>query len=153
MAYFETLIFLALDQENAENASETKQIAEATFVMVARDPIQQKGAIVNRLVPETEEEKSIFKRSAENREKKKWSVGQSLFKVSPTAEEREIIHGLFLNTLDPTKSTFHSRVKPDNTTWMESTRLKNLIICHPQVIIKFLLKSFCSFFLFKEKAS
>eukprot|EP00794_Sanderia_malayensis_P005277 gene5277-5944_t len=122
-------ITINIDQDDADNA---KRLAEATFVMVARDPIQQKGAIVNKLVPGSEEERRIFDQSNKSRNEKKSSVKQSLFKVSPTAEEREIIHGLFLNTLDPRKSTFHSRVKPENTAWMESTRLKNLIICHPQ---------------------
>ncbi len=124
------LYFIVLDQEDGDKM---KQVAEATFVMVARDALQQKGAFVNKLVPESEEEKALFERSNKNRQKKKGNVERSLFKVAPTAEEREIIHGLFLNTLDPTKSTFHSRVKPENTAWMESTRLKNLIICHPQV--------------------
>ena len=101
--------------------------------MVARNPQTQKGAFVNKLVPASDDERSIFKKSDENRQRKKLIGQQSLLKVAPTAEEREVVHDLFLNTLDPNKSTFHSRVKPENTTWMEDTRLKNLLICHPQV--------------------
>ena len=102
--------------------------------MVARDPVAQKGAIINRLVPATKEEEEINEKSRIKRNAKKLTTERSVFKVPPTADERKIIHELFLNTLDPTKSTFHSRVKPENTVWMEETRLKNLIICHPQVL-------------------
>ena len=101
--------------------------------MVARDPIKDKGMIVNRLLPASEEEQAIFAKSEQIRKDKRLTGAQSLFKAAPTADERNIIHELFLNTLDPKKSTFHSRVKPENTVWMEQTRLKNIIICHPQV--------------------
>eukprot|EP00112_Aurelia_sp_Birch-Aquarium-sp1_P009991 Seg2157.1 transcript_id=Seg2157.1/GoldUCD/mRNA.D3Y31 product="Acyl-coenzyme A thioesterase 9 mitochondrial" protein_id=Seg2157.1/GoldUCD/D3Y31 len=122
-------ITIHLDQEN-ENSR--KRVAEATFVMVARDPVKNKGMIVNRLLPASEEEQAIFAKSAQTRKDKRLTGAQSLFKAAPTADERNIIHELFLNTLDPKKSTFHSRVKPENTVWMEQTRLKNIIICHPQ---------------------
>ena len=101
--------------------------------MVARDPEAQKGVIMNKLVPANEAESKINKRSQKIRNTKKLINKQSVFKTPPTAEETDIIHELFLNTLDPNKSTFHSRVKPEGTVWMENTRLKNLIICHPQV--------------------
>lgn len=103
------------------------------FVMVARDPVAQKGVLVNKLVPATSEEEEIYRRSKIIRNAKKLDSAQSVFKTPPTVDEKNIIHNLFLNTLDPKKSTFHSRVKPENTVWMEQTRLKNLIICHPQV--------------------
>eukprot|EP00795_Rhopilema_esculentum_P012543 gene12543-3238_t len=122
-------ITIHLDQENGESR---KRVADATFVMVARDPVEQQGVFVNRLVPQTPEEQEIYNKSAKSRKEMKLSKQQSLFKAAPTAEERNIIHDLFLTTLDRTKSTFHNRVKPPNTVWMEQTRLKNLIICHPQ---------------------
>ena len=101
--------------------------------MVARDPVAQKGAIINRLVPATKLEQDINEKSKVIRSAKKLTTERSVFKVPPTADERKIIHELFLNTLDPRKSSFHNRVKPANTVWMDETRLKNLIICHPQV--------------------
>ena len=104
--------------------------------MVARDPVAQKGAIVNKLVPATKEEKEINEKSIINRSARKLTSQTSVFKKPPTADERKIIHELFLNSLDPRKSTFHNRVKPEGTVWMEETRLKNLIICHPQVVYK-----------------
>ena len=123
---------LFTDQENGELR---KRVADATFVMVARDPVEQQGVFVNKLVPQTPEEQEIYNKSAKSRKEMKLSKQQSLFKTAPTAEERNIIHDLFLTTLDRTKSTFHNRVKPPNTVWMEQTRLKNLIICHPQVTL------------------
>ena len=101
--------------------------------MVARDPVTDKGMIVNKLLPASEEEKAIFAKSEQTRKDKRLTGARSVFKTVPTADEKNIIHKLFLDTLDPKKSTFQSRVKPAGTVWMEQTRLKNLIICHPQV--------------------
>uniref|UniRef100_A0A665WDS7 HotDog ACOT-type domain-containing protein n=1 Tax=Echeneis naucrates TaxID=173247 RepID=A0A665WDS7_ECHNA len=56
----------------------------------------------------------------------------SLLKVAPTNEEREIVHSLFLNTLDPKTVSFRSRVLPPNSEWMEDAKMKGLEICHPQ---------------------
>uniref|UniRef100_A0A671RU97 Acyl-CoA thioesterase 9, tandem duplicate 2 n=1 Tax=Sinocyclocheilus anshuiensis TaxID=1608454 RepID=A0A671RU97_9TELE len=49
--------------------------------------------------------------------------------VAPAAEERTLIHNLFLNTLD---TRFLSRILPTNSVWMEDAKLKGLEICHPE---------------------
>ena len=109
-----------------------KRLAEATFVMVARSLKDGSATVVNKLELLNDEEKEYFNRGEVNKVMRRKKMDESLFKIPPTAEERNIIHEMFLKTLDPNKSTFHSRVKPDDTVWMEDCRLKNLIICHPQ---------------------
>ncbi|NXS47031.1 ACOT9 thioesterase, partial [Balaeniceps rex] len=61
----------------------------------------------------------------------------SLLKMAPTAEERNIVHDIFLNTLDTRQEgegtvSFRSRKLPPNSVWMEDAKLKGLQICHPQ---------------------
>lgn len=53
----------------------------------------------------------------------------SLFRVPPTVAEMEIIHDIFIRTVDHKAMSFKARVKPVNTVWMEDAKLKNLIIC------------------------
>ena len=109
-----------------------KLLADAVFVMVARSTHNNAPAFVNPIETNTEEEKEYFQKGLLNRGLRKIKTENSLFKISPTAEERDVVHELFLKTVDPSKSTFQSRVKPENTVWMQDTHLKNLIICHPQ---------------------
>ncbi len=93
----------------------------------------------------------------------------SLLKVAPTAEERTLVHNLFLNTLDtrsdlsskhryksvylfcaylfltivtfsPNRTvSFRSRILMPNSMWMEDAKMKGLEICHPQVSIFYFL--------------
>ena len=121
-----------------------KRLAEATFVMVARSLKDGSATVVNKMELLNDEEKEYFNRGEVNKIMRRRKTDESLFKIAPIAEERNIIHDMFLKTLDPNKSTFHSqvkpddtvlmegRVKPDDTVLMEDCRLKNLIICHPQ---------------------
>uniref|UniRef100_A0A8C9LA91 HotDog ACOT-type domain-containing protein n=1 Tax=Pavo cristatus TaxID=9049 RepID=A0A8C9LA91_PAVCR len=80
-------------------------VLDATFVMVARDPENKRPAFVNPLVPESPEEEEIFKQGELNKLKRIDFSTASLLKMAPTAEERNVIHDIFLNTLD-TKEDF-----------------------------------------------
>ena len=108
------------------------RLSDAVFVMVARSLADGSATFVNPIEVTTEEEQRYFEKGEANKIQRKKQSAESLFKTAPTAEERDVIHNMFLQTLDPTKSTFSRRVKPDNMVWMEQTRLKNLLICHPQ---------------------
>jgi len=44
---------------------------------------------------------------------------ESLFKNSPSDEEREIIHNFFIKTVDHKALNFKARVLPENSRWME----------------------------------
>ena len=59
----------------------------------------------------------------------------SLFTTPPTSEERELIHNMFITAGDVSTLSFEPKVLPDNHVWMNDTKLKNLIICHPEVIL------------------
>ncbi|XP_042312942.1 acyl-coenzyme A thioesterase 9, mitochondrial isoform X2 [Sceloporus undulatus] len=107
-------------------------VLDATFVMVARDPENKRPAFVNPLILETPEEEKIFKEGELNKSRRIDSSKASLLKMAPTAEERNIIHNLFLNTLDTRTVSFRSRVLPHNSAWMQDTSLKSLEICHPE---------------------
>ncbi|NWI85148.1 ACOT9 thioesterase, partial [Pitta sordida] len=112
-------------------------VLDATFVMVARDPENKRPAFVNPLIPEGPEEEEIFKQGELNKGRRIDFSTASLLKMAPTAEERKVIHDIFLNTLDTRQegegtSSFRSRKLPPNSVWMEDTKLKGLQICHPQ---------------------
>ncbi|NWR74369.1 ACOT9 thioesterase, partial [Centropus unirufus] len=113
------------------------RVLDATFVMVARDPENKRPAFVNPLIRETHEEEEIFKQGELNKLKRIDFSTASLLKMAPTSEERNIIHNLFLNTLDTRQERegwrkTESRKLPPNSVWMEDTKLKSLEICHPQ---------------------
>uniref|UniRef100_A0A8C5RJA6 Acyl-CoA thioesterase 9 n=1 Tax=Laticauda laticaudata TaxID=8630 RepID=A0A8C5RJA6_LATLA len=107
-------------------------VLDATFVMVARDPENKRPAFVNPLIVETPEEEKIFNEGEKNKIRRLESSRASLLKVAPTADERNIIHNIFLNTLDSRTVSFRSRVLLPNSVWMQDTKLKGLEICHPQ---------------------
>jgi len=123
-------ITIHIDQKEEDGS--WRRLSESVFVMVSRSLKDGSACVVNKMETVTDEEKKYALRGENNKIMRKKKKDESLFKISPTAEERDVIHKLFLQTLDPKKSTFHSRLKPENTVWMEETRLKNLIICHPQ---------------------
>lgn len=107
-------------------------VLDATFVMVARDPENKRPAFVNPLIPEGPEEEQIFRQGELNKTRRVEISTASLLKMAPTAEERKIIHDIFLNTLDATTVSFRSRNLPPASVWMEDAKLKGLEICHPQ---------------------
>ncbi|XP_036790931.1 acyl-coenzyme A thioesterase 9, mitochondrial isoform X3 [Oncorhynchus mykiss] len=107
-------------------------VLDATFVMVARDPENKRAAFVNPLKPEGIEEEKLFHQGEINKTRRIELSTASLLKVAPTAEERKIVHSLFLNTLDSKTVSFRSRVLPPNSVWMEDAKVKGLEICHPQ---------------------
>ncbi|XP_033003141.1 acyl-coenzyme A thioesterase 9, mitochondrial isoform X1 [Lacerta agilis] len=107
-------------------------VLDATFVMVARDPENKRPAFVNPLILESPEEEKIFKEGEANKTRRVDSSRVSLLKMAPTAEERNIVHDIFLNTLDPRTVSFRSRLLPPTAVWMEDAKLKGLEICHPQ---------------------
>ncbi|XP_051035642.1 acyl-coenzyme A thioesterase 9, mitochondrial isoform X2 [Phodopus roborovskii] len=107
-------------------------VLDATFVMVARDSENKGPAFVNPLIPENAEEEELFRQGELNKGRRIAFSSASLLKMAPSPEERNTIHEMFLSTLDPKTISFHSRVLPPNSVWMEDTKLKSLDICHPQ---------------------
>ena len=91
-----------------------QRVTEANFVLVARDPTNTKGAVLNKLVAETEEEKILFERGQKNTIARKECAEDSLFKNPPSENEKMLIHDFFIKTVDHAALSFKARVKPDN---------------------------------------
>lgn len=145
---------MQVDQQDPEY-QEWRTVTNARFVMVSRDPMNKGSAFVNPLIPVTDEEKAIFDKGEGNQLKKGKNhsdllsqvvfVGtvsknrrmqmqsKSLIRQAPNEEERLVIHEQFLRTIDWKSLSFKSRTKPVNSVWMEDAKLKNLIICQPEV--------------------
>ncbi|XP_038613104.1 acyl-coenzyme A thioesterase 9, mitochondrial isoform X2 [Tachyglossus aculeatus] len=109
-------------------------VLDATFVMVARDSENKGPAFINPLIPDSPEEEDLLKQGERNKKKRIAFSTASLLKMAPTAEERHLIHDMFLNTLDTRTVSFRSRILPPNSVWMENAKLKGLEICHPQTV-------------------
>uniref|UniRef100_A0A0B6ZLN7 HotDog ACOT-type domain-containing protein n=1 Tax=Arion vulgaris TaxID=1028688 RepID=A0A0B6ZLN7_9EUPU len=109
-----------------------QRIITAKYLFVARNPQTNKAGIANPLKPETPEEIAAFKLGEENRKRRQQEGDKSLLKTPPSEDERLIIHDLFLSTVDLKTGTMKIRVKPENTVWMEESKVKTLVICHPE---------------------
>ncbi|XP_031555177.1 acyl-coenzyme A thioesterase 9, mitochondrial-like [Actinia tenebrosa] len=107
-------------------------ILDACFLMVSRDVKNARAALVNPLMLETEEEKRIFKKGEENRNKSIASGKTDLMKKAPTAQESEEIHNLMLETLQFDTGVKKVRHKVDNSILMEDTELSSVFVCNPQ---------------------
>ncbi|XP_063886582.1 acyl-coenzyme A thioesterase 9, mitochondrial-like isoform X4 [Scylla paramamosain] len=125
----ETVIIV---EQRVDNA--WRQVTRAVFVMVARDPLNQGSAVVNPLVCETPEEKRIYQAGEVNKLHRKMLQEESLFRVPPNETEKTLVHELFMSLANPKELSFTSKKEPENSVWMEDTKLKNLIICHPEVV-------------------
>jgi len=53
----------------------------------------------------------------------------------PNQAESLAIHEMFKSTIDLRSGSLNLRFKPENTVWMEETKLKNISVCHPEVTI------------------
>ncbi|XP_077987731.1 acyl-coenzyme A thioesterase 9, mitochondrial-like [Glandiceps talaboti] len=127
-----TSLEVTMNVEQIGDDGTWSQVMDASFVMVSRDPQNQRKAYVSPLQVESEEEKTLFQKGEESKMRRKQEAEESLLKTPPNAEETKLIHRLFLDTLDPKSITFKARVKPAGSVWMEETGLKTIIVCHPQ---------------------
>lgn len=50
----------------------------------------------------------------------------------PTAEEQQIIHDVFVKTIDTNHYLSSRRTLPHGAVWMESSEISNLIFSHPE---------------------
>ncbi|XP_030838109.1 acyl-coenzyme A thioesterase 9, mitochondrial-like [Strongylocentrotus purpuratus] len=126
-----TSIEVTINLEQMIDSSYSK-ILEAKIVNVARDPLNKRPAFINPLVAESEEESEELIAGNARKVARQERSKASLLKTAPVTEEREIIHKMFVESLPVGASSFSHRIKPDNATWMDETKLKNVIICFPQ---------------------
>jgi len=105
---------------------------DALFVMVARSPETNRAAHVNALERTTAEDRKNYALGELNKRRRIADSKQDLFKSPPSNFESELIHGNFLKTLDPNAGTFSSRVLEENSVWMETCKLKSVLVAMPE---------------------
>lgn len=109
-----------------------QKLTRALFLMAARDSLNKRAAFVNKLVPATDHETKILQ-GGEARKKRRQEVQkQSLIKMVPTVEEQQIIHDVFVSTIDAKHYLSSRRNLPQGAVWMESSEISNLIYSHPE---------------------
>ena len=109
-----------------------KKVMSATFILVAKDPLNKGAGVVNRLITDTPEEKILLEKGQQNYIIRKTQSKDSLFKMPPSEEESKVVHDFFIQTVDHSKLSFKARIKPENSVWMEDSKLKNIVICQPE---------------------
>ncbi|KAK6602943.1 hypothetical protein H4I95_06880 [Botrytis cinerea] len=73
---------------------------ECAFTMVSLDPVTKKAVRIAGVRPEGEVEEEWFERGRKSYEKKKRELGRGLRSMEPDDEESDLIHRLWLKTLD-----------------------------------------------------
>lgn len=124
-------VTMKIEQENYEK-NEWVPLLEAKFLMVARN-VDNKGAgVMNPLDISNEKEQKIFNEGEANKKKRIEESKADLTIQPPNASESLAIHEMFKKTIDLKSGSLNLRHKPENTVWMADTKLKNVIICHPE---------------------
>ncbi|CAO3633916.1 unnamed protein product [Mucor hiemalis] len=98
----------------------------ARFTMVALNSATGKAARVNPLITRNEEEKKISEYAQDCKSHKKEAGKSTLDKFPPTVDERLTLHDLYMKHSDNQDSS------PENTVWMEDTRMQSVLLMQPQ---------------------
>jgi len=121
---------VSMDQEEGGT---WKKVCDARFVMVAREASTgKKSAPINALIVKTFEENTLFKLGEKNIELRAKADQDSLFKEPPSRVENNLIHTMFLSTVDHKARSFAARVKPEGSAWMTDSKLKSVMLCEPE---------------------
>ncbi|KAJ2611865.1 hypothetical protein H4S08_002965 [Coemansia sp. RSA 1365] len=112
--------------------SEQEPNLVARFTMVGRDKYTGKSSQVNPLLLEDESQRRLVKISEQIKEHKKKTADANLYKQPPNAEERLVIHQLWLDTKDYQSNTYGSHTSlPSDMTWLDKTVMESVTICFP----------------------
>jgi len=114
-----------IDVESFQNGV-WNPILLAAFTMVAT--FNNKAALVNQLVPETDQQKLLFELGAQNKARRSNMKATSLSAAPPTIEERELIHRIFMETQNLTANEKIEKSMVD----MCQTKAQSVCICEPQ---------------------
>ncbi|KAK5645924.1 hypothetical protein RI129_004388 [Pyrocoelia pectoralis] len=107
-------------------------LMSALFLMMVRDAATMKAAIINALKATTDEEQELIDKGSLRKEERVQTRSKSITKVIPNAKEQEILHELFIRTIDSKEENFSKLTLPPNCEWMEDYTLSNLIVVHPE---------------------
>ncbi|KAJ1720410.1 hypothetical protein LPJ53_004961 [Coemansia erecta] len=104
----------------------------ARFTMVGRDKYTGKASQVNPLLLEDESQRRLVKVSEQIKEHKKSVAQANLTKRPPSADERLVIHQLWLETSKYQNSMYGSRVNlPEDMVWLDQTIMESVTVCFP----------------------
>ncbi|XP_046410164.1 acyl-coenzyme A thioesterase 9, mitochondrial-like isoform X1 [Neodiprion fabricii] len=118
-----------LEQKDQNN---WHKLTRALFLMAARNSLNTRSAFVNKLVPASEHEMQILQGGEARKRRRQEVQTQSLIKMVPTVEEQQIIHDVFIKTIDVKHYLSSRRTLPPGSVWMESSEISNLIYSHPE---------------------
>lgn len=107
-------------------------LLDALFVIVSRHPFFGRACPVPRITALDDSERRLLALGEAVQARRRHASEQSLLRKPPTADERFIIHDLFLSTLDSNAATIKVRHLPAGAVWMEDTVLKNIAVCFPE---------------------
>ncbi|KAI5755967.1 acyl-coenzyme A thioesterase 9, mitochondrial-like [Diaphorina citri] len=109
-----------------------ERITKAVFVMVARNSNNTASAFVNKIEPGDEREKQIFNSGLERTTVRKKESSESLLVHPPSVAEQQMIHKVFLDTIDKSNPLLGRRILPPHHVWMEGTKQHSVIHLHPE---------------------
>ncbi|KAF2275127.1 Thioesterase/thiol ester dehydrase-isomerase [Westerdykella ornata] len=127
----EVTMQVAKAPKEGESVKEEDVLIKCAFTMVSLDPVTKKPVNVNPLQVETPEEKRLYALGEQNSEIRKAHKQTSLIKTTPNDLESDLIHAFWQRQLqyhDP----YDELRKPDNTHFMDTTRLQTATIMQPQ---------------------
>ncbi|KAB0798135.1 hypothetical protein PPYR_09128 [Photinus pyralis] len=107
-------------------------LLSAVFMMAVRESTTMKAAIINAVKATTPEEQKLIDGGKIRKEERIRTLAKQLTKVIPNEKEQEILHELFMRTLNVNEGVFLKQVLPSNCDWMEKYTLSNLIVVHPE---------------------
>ncbi|KAF7883668.1 uncharacterized protein EAF02_005588 [Botrytis sinoallii] len=117
-------------QENQPRRKEDV-FMECAFTMVSLDPVTKKAVRIAGVRPEGEVEEGWFERGRKSYEKKKRELGRGLRSMEPDDEESDLIHRLWLKTLDYHDPNTPSLL-PKTCTRMSNSTIQSVQIMQPQ---------------------
>uniref|UniRef100_A0A7E4VB63 HotDog ACOT-type domain-containing protein n=1 Tax=Panagrellus redivivus TaxID=6233 RepID=A0A7E4VB63_PANRE len=110
---------------------DVRDLLTARFVMVSQDPNTGKSTQNTPLKLESSEDIATFERGEIAKNSRIARERNSLLRTVPTEEERNVLHEMFLKTINEKKHSF-ARILPAGHVWMPNAKLKNSIICFPE---------------------
>ncbi|XP_065185657.1 acyl-coenzyme A thioesterase 9, mitochondrial-like [Sycon ciliatum] len=121
------------DGDSSNDNRQWKRLAEATLVMVGRNPQTGKAAQINFLQLRTQEEIEMFQQGERRKAGRQMMAKASLTRRPPSEDERRAVHELFLETVDSSSAALQDDPRlPEGSVWMSDTRMSSVRLCHPQ---------------------
>ncbi|KAJ1797849.1 hypothetical protein LPJ59_002876 [Coemansia sp. RSA 2399] len=112
--------------------SEPEPNLVARFTMAGRDKYTGKSSQVNPLLLEDENQRRLVKVSEQIKEHKKDAAEKNLLKRPPSAEERLVIHQLWLETGKYQDDVYGSHpTLPSEMVWLDKTGMESVTVCFP----------------------